>query len=239
MGVRPWAVAAWASRREPLHRRNLGSGPDWRPRLAHLAEATSVLGDASRGAGSHDGRRSRLFSWQCVAPAARSGLRSTWSDGRQRRLGRRRRRCATWVRPLVRRAGSGAAVLGEPSGWARGRFAANHGDDSVDLDGRAFGSLDLSQHAGHRRRNLRIHFVGGDFEERLVLFNAVAGFLSHLVMVPSKIDSPICGITTSVQPGAMRRGDSPMVERYLRWAAALSADSGVEARTLCAFRGLR
>jgi hypothetical protein len=38
------------------------------------------------------------------------------------------------------------------------------------------------------------------FQERLVLVDLSPTFLSHLVMVPSKMDSPICGMTTSVPP---------------------------------------
>ena len=42
------------------------------------------------------------------------------------------------------------------------------------------GNLDLRQHAGHGRGNLRVHLVGGDFKQRLVLFDAVAGLLEPL-----------------------------------------------------------
>ena len=76
---------------------------------------------------------------------------------------------------------------------------ANDRDDGVDLDGGAFGKADFGEHAGHGRGNLGVDLVGGDLEERLVFFDGVAdGFLSHLVIVPSKIDSPIWGMMTSV-----------------------------------------
>ena len=59
-------------------------------------------------------------------------------------------------------------------------------------------NLNLFQHARRRRGNFRVHFVRRDFEERLVALRPCRpAFFSHLVMVPSKMLSPICGITMS------------------------------------------
>jgi hypothetical protein len=61
----------------------------------------------------------------------------------------------------------------------------------------AFLYFDVSQNAGGRREDFRVHFVRGNFKQRLVGWTFSPTFFSHLVIVPSKIDSPICGITTS------------------------------------------
>ena len=73
------------------------------------------------------------------------------------------------------------------------------GDDAVDRNGLAFLDLDLEQHAGAGRRDLRVHLVGRDLEQRLVACRpASPTFLIQRTIVPSAIDSPIWGITTSV-----------------------------------------
>ena len=81
------------------------------------------------------------------------------------------------------------------------RRLIDHRDHGVDLHGRALGDLDLVQDAGGRRWNLGIDFVGGDLKQRLIALHLVAGLLQPLVMVPSKIDSPIWGMITSVGMG--------------------------------------
>ena len=48
------------------------------------------------------------------------------------------------------------------------------------------------------------------------LCTASPAFLSHLVMVPSKMDSPICGITTSTPCGTCAGAEGPSC-RHLRW----------------------
>jgi len=58
--------------------------------------------------------------------------------------------------------------------------------------------LDVCERARRRRRNLGINLVGRDFEQRLITFDMVADVLQPFVIVPSAMDSPICGITTSV-----------------------------------------
>ena len=45
---------------------------------------------------------------------------------------------------------------------------------TIDLHRLAFARLDLGQHPGHRRRNLRIHFVGRNLKQRLVFLNCIA-----------------------------------------------------------------
>ena len=65
-------------------------------------------------------------------------------------------------------------------------------------DGLAFLDPDLGQHAGSRRRNLRVDLVGGNLEQRLVAVDRSPTFLIQRTIVPSAIDSPIWGITTLV-----------------------------------------
>ena len=60
---------------------------------------------------------------------------------------------------------------------------ANHADDGVDLNGVAFGNLDLLKDAAGGRGDFSVDLVGRNLEQ---------GF------VALKIDSPIWGMTTSV-----------------------------------------
>ena len=76
-------------------------------------------------------------------------------------------------------AGSGVVADGGRSfGWMAGGLmrlrccAADDGDDRIDFDGGAFRDFDLGEQAGYRRWDLCVDFVGGDFEERFVFFNA-------------------------------------------------------------------
>ena len=97
-------------------------------------------------------------------------------------------------------------------GDLRARFADDR-DHGVDFDGGAFREADFRQHAGNRRGNLSVHLVSRDLEERLVDCDGVAdGFLSHLVIVPSKIDSPIWGMMTSVGMHSSLRGSVFAIE---------------------------
>ena len=73
--------------------------------------------------------------------------------------------------------------------------AADHG---ADADGLAFLHQHLGEHAGGGRRNLGVHFVGRDLEQRLVALDVLAGLLQPLGQRPSTMLSPIWGITTSV-----------------------------------------
>ena len=139
-------------------------------------------------------------------PVPERWTRSTWcslamrrTSGEERSVRLRDLRCfwlrrgglRCWLRMarlFAGRCGCGADAAAEPPPM--------HGDDGVDLDCRAFLELDLGEDAGHRRRDFSVDLVGGDFEERLVFLDRSPTFLSHLVMVPSKMDSPICGMTT-------------------------------------------
>jgi len=82
-------------------------------------------------------------------------------------------------------------------------------------------ALDLAQNGRSRARgDFGINFVGRDFKKRFVaaaLLSARA-FLSHLVMVPSKMDSPIWGMTIigwHVRPSAELREVSGCGNRSL------------------------
>ena len=88
---------------------------------------------------------------------------------------------------------AGAALGG--SGLAIG---GDRADDRIHADGGTFRDFDFLQDAGGGRGNFRVDFVGGNFEERFVALNFVAGFFSHLVIVPSTMDSPIWGMMMSV-----------------------------------------
>ena len=90
-----------------------------------------------------------------------------------------------------------------------------HGDDGVDLDGGAFGEFDFGENAGDGGRDFGVDFVGGDFEEGLIFFDGSPAFLSHLVMVPSKIDSPIWGMMTSVGMNRSLRDAAPAGFQFL------------------------
>ena len=54
---------------------------------------------------------------------------------------------------------------------------ANRRDDAVDGDRLAFPDPDFGQHAGGGRRNLGVHLVGGNLEQRLVAIDPVADLL--------------------------------------------------------------
>ena len=92
----------------------------------------------------------------------------------------------------------GDEVAGPAEGRRRRRCrggGANHRDDGVHGDRLAFLTL-ISVRRRRRRRNLRIHLVGRDLEQRLVAIDVSPTFLIHRTIVPSAIDSPIWGITT-------------------------------------------
>ncbi len=63
------------------------------------------------------------------------------------------------------------------SGGRTGAVGIDHRDDGLNGHGLPFGDLNFFQHAGRRRRNFRVDFVGGNFEQRLVALDLVAGLL--------------------------------------------------------------
>ncbi len=72
---------------------------------------------------------------------------------------------------------------GAAAGCGRGGGGAcfiDGADDGVDLDGGAFLDLDLAECAGGGRGDFGVDLVGGDFEERLVARDGVAGLLEPL-----------------------------------------------------------
>ncbi len=94
---------------------------------------------------------------------------------------RRRCRCRSRSRRSRRRRGrSSSRFRGSRSGGRLASSAADHRNDGVDADGRAFRNLDLGEDAGDWRRNLRVDLVGGDLKERLVALDRVADLLQPL-----------------------------------------------------------
>ena len=66
-------------------------------------------------------------------------------------------------------------------GWSGGFAVDGDGsDDRVHADRRAFGDFDFLQNAGGGSGNFGVDLVGGDFEERFVALNFVAGLLQPL-----------------------------------------------------------
>ena len=147
------------------------------------------LGDASTRAGSRHLAQVEIVLLGDLAHQRRGATRRRREALRPAR-GSRRGSWRGWF------GGRGPAQLRQRE--PRRLPSADDGDDGVDLNRGASVDLDLGQHAGGRRRNFGIDLVGGDFEEWLVRSTVSPTFLSHLVMVPSKMDSPICGITTSM-----------------------------------------
>jgi len=76
-----------------------------------------------------------------------------------------------------RRYGFGRSRCRSRGGRGGGTRAVDHGDNGLDGNGLAFGNFDFFEHAGGGRRNFRVHLVGGDFKERLVALDLVAGLL--------------------------------------------------------------
>ena len=109
----------------------------------------------------------------CAAEAGAAVRRS--SRGRRcRRLGgfrlsRRGRRLGRFALGRRGRRGGGGSAIG-----------VDHSHDGLDGHRLAFGDFDFLEHASGRRRNFRIHLVGGDFKERLVAVDLVAGLLQPL-----------------------------------------------------------
>ena len=94
------------------------------------------------------------------------------------------------------------------SGWRslrlrRGRTADDR-DDCVDLDGCAFGIL-ISVRMPATGEGISASTLSVEISKSGSSFSTWSPtFLSHLVMVPSTMDSPICGMTMSVSVRAAR-----------------------------------
>ena len=87
-------------------------------------------------------------------------------------MGSARRRGRPGVRRLSRRSSR------DSSGFLARLLACqlNRADDTVYRDGVALFGEDLGQDSRRRRRNLGVHLVSRDFEQRLVAVNLVADF---------------------------------------------------------------
>src|SRR5208282_3795247 len=88
--------------------------------------------------------------------------------------------------------------FGRESGSGGPTAVTDHANNGVDLNGVAFGDFDFLKDsaagAGISASTLSVE-ISNRGSSRWTLS---PGFFSHLVMVPSKIDSPIWGMTTSV-----------------------------------------
>ena len=94
--------------------------------------------------------------------------------GRLRSFRFRGSRCG--CRSLLRR-----FCLGWRSRSSRARSVrVNQRDDGLNRHGLAFIDLDFFQYAGGGRRNLGVHLVGGNLEERLVALDFIARLLQPL-----------------------------------------------------------
>ena len=129
-------------------------------RSGYLREIEIVIaGDLA-----HERRRARVVVFFVLC--RRCGL-----HGRSRRRSGGR----NWRGSFRRRGGRGG--FGCSGGFAVGGDGRDYG---VDLHGRAFGNLDVLQHAGSWGGNFGVHFIGGDLEERFVALYFVAGLLQPL-----------------------------------------------------------
>ena len=75
---------------------------------------------------------------------------------------------------------SAAARLLRRSGLGGGFAIDGDGADTVFTHGGAFGDFDFLQDAGGGRGDFGVDFVGGDFEQRFVALDFVAGLLQPL-----------------------------------------------------------
>ena len=174
-----------------------GRGGAARTVLAEVAEDI-VPGDAAVDArpGNGGGNAAKV---EVVFPgdAAHQGRRAhrhsaAWRGLRLRRWDCCPLRCRCW------RGGWCGSSRAE-GGW-RVRRAPNDSDDSVDLDGRPASNL-ISVSTPATGEGISASTLSVEISNSGSSFWTVSpAFFSHLVMVPSKMDSPICGMTTSVPP---------------------------------------
>src|SRR6267142_1877348 len=135
------------------------------------AGAAAGAGAAGLALPASNAARISFLLMRPPAPLPAMPARSTWcSFARRRTKGELRTSL-----PLPRPAG---AALGGCARRCSNRV--DHGDHGLDRHGLPFRDLDFLQHAGRRGRDLRVHFVGGDFEQRLIALDAVARFLEPL-----------------------------------------------------------
>ena len=146
-----------------------------------------LFGDASAGAGAFHAREVDVVLAGHLADQRRNrpGGLGRRRRARARRARAGRRPAALCPRPVARQASGSIASCAGRLGLRRGRsgrlgrrgaaalFDTRH--DGVDADGLAFLDHDFGQRPGGGRRNFGVDLVGGDLEERLVAFDALAG----------------------------------------------------------------
>ena len=216
-------------------RRDLGVhlvGGDLEQRLVERDGVTDGLEPAGHGALGH--ALAERGHRHVLALAGRRG----------RRGGNRGGRCVGRGRGLVdgRRGGLGDGGLGD-GGGSRGLGCgglraglADGGQGGADGDGLVLGDEDLGERAGERRRDLGVHLVGGDLEQRLVERDGVTdglepaghGALGHALAesghqhgVRHDLASPSMGVSCG-RAGACRRGPG-RPRRVLRSASGARA----------------
>ena len=172
-----------------------GAEPGAAPRPVRDEIEDVVFGHAPGDAGARDPRDVDVVVLRDLANERRRALVDSFFDASARgRATWRGRRCEAAGR---RRAATGRALVGSAAGpagggpgagcaaagaWSGGRRSSppactDHGHDAVDRHGLAFLDANLREHAGGGRRNLRVHLVGRDLEQRLVASDLVAELL--------------------------------------------------------------
>ena len=115
--------------------------------------------------------RSTLLSFAILRT---SGEERRRSPAMLRQVRRMLRAAASRLRSVAEAGAAAGAAAGFPARTADDR------DDGVDGDGRALLHLDLGERPGHGRRDLGVHLVGRDLEDRLVALDGVADLLEPL-----------------------------------------------------------
>ena len=125
--------------------------------------------------------RTRLRSILCSRAILRTSGESGPGASRRGLGGRRRRGCGRRNR-LRRRRRAPDGLFGGRRGaaWRRRRLSAMRATTVLIAHRLAFLHQHFRQRAGRGRRNLGIHLVGGDLEQRLVALHALAGLLEPL-----------------------------------------------------------
>ena len=149
---------AAALHRGEIHVVFFGKLPDQRGTANFLAVAALRRGGAGAAAGRWSGSGVGAAGWR-------------WSG-----------RSSGAAAALGAAAFSGAGGRARSGGRSGSRRACriDHGDHRLDRHGLPLVDLDFLQHAGRGRRNFRVHFVGRNFEQRLVALDAVARLLEPL-----------------------------------------------------------
>ena len=163
----------------------------WLHRLLHVGEDV-FLGDAATGAGAGDLAQVEIVVFGDLADQRRGADML----GRMREL--RRSKCRLARLPALGQVPRG---LGQRRRWRElPGGAADHGDDGVDLDGVPASGTLISVRTPAAGEGISASTLSVEISKSGSSRSTLSPTcLSHLVMVPSKMDSPICGMMTSVR----------------------------------------